>query len=138
MNETEPDQRHRIVAAVLVADRRVLLCHRSASKEWYPAVWDLPGGHVEAGEAPGHALARELREELGIDVAVPEEDCCARLLTDQFEMQVWRITEWAGSPRNHAPEEHDEIAWFTLSAAGALDLAHDRYLALFEEALLLT
>ena len=65
----------------------------------------------------------------------PEEVGCARLLTDQLEMQVWRIIEWTGSPRNAAPEEHDEIAWFSLSAARAVDLAHDRYLDLFEEAL---
>lgn len=129
------EPRHRIVAAMLVADRQVLLCHRSATKQWCPGVWDLPGGHVEAGEAPGAALARELREELRIDVVAPEEVGCARLLTDQLEMQVWRIIEWTGSPRNAAPEEHDEIAWFSLSAARAVDLAHDRYLDLFEEAL---
>ena len=30
-----------------------------------PNMWDLPGGHVEAGEAPDDCIQRELREELG-------------------------------------------------------------------------
>ncbi|WP_433427484.1 NUDIX hydrolase [Nonomuraea sp. CA-141351] len=38
----------RIVTAVLRDGDRVLLCHRSAGRRWYPDVWDLPGGHVEA------------------------------------------------------------------------------------------
>ncbi|GID92165.1 NUDIX hydrolase [Amorphoplanes digitatis] len=54
----------RIVTALLRDGNRVLLCHRSPQRRWYPDVWDLPGGHVEPGEPPGAALARELREEL--------------------------------------------------------------------------
>ncbi|MGV9763186.1 NUDIX domain-containing protein [Micromonospora tulbaghiae] len=43
--------RVRIVTAVLRDGDRVLLCHRSAGRRHYPDVWDLPGGHVEEGEA---------------------------------------------------------------------------------------
>jgi 8-oxo-dGTP diphosphatase len=130
--ETVSGHRHRIVAGALVLDRRVLLCHRSASKEWFPNVWDLPGGHIEVGESPGNALARELREELEIDIAAPRDPCLARVLTDEFEMHVWRITKWSGTPRNGAPEEHDEIAWFALPEARMLGLAHASYAAMLE------
>ncbi|WP_428833210.1 NUDIX hydrolase [Micromonospora coerulea] len=51
----------RIVTAVLRDGDRVLLCHRSAGRRWYPDVWDLPGGHVEEGEDPKESLVRELR-----------------------------------------------------------------------------
>ncbi|GAA2693767.1 hypothetical protein GCM10010412_085480 [Nonomuraea recticatena] len=47
----------RIVTAVLRDGDRVLLCHRSAGRRWYPDVWDLPGGHVEEGEDPNQIRA---------------------------------------------------------------------------------
>src|SRR5215467_12963763 len=55
----------RIVTAFLRDADRVLLCHRSAQRRWYPDVWDLPGGHVEPEELLAAALARELREGSG-------------------------------------------------------------------------
>ena len=133
--ETESGQRHRIVAGMLIRESRVLQCHRSASKNGFPDVWDLPGGHIEEGENPGQALARELREELELDIAEPKGERLARVMTDEFEMHVWRITEWEGTPSNGAPEEHDEIAWFALPEARSLELAHASYPAMLEEAL---
>ena len=52
--------------ALIVADSRVLLGHRSKDRPTYPDVWDLFGGHVEAGETLEAALVRELDEELAI------------------------------------------------------------------------
>jgi 8-oxo-dGTP diphosphatase len=135
MIEEGASGKHQIVVGLLVRDGSVLLCHRSSNKSWYPNVWDMPGGHVESEETPRQALVRELREELGLDVAEPREECLARVTTDEFEMQVWRIAEWTGSMSNAAPEEHVEIAWFTLEEAVALELAHTSYPAMFEAAL---
>ncbi|HVW45353.1 MAG TPA: NUDIX hydrolase [Amycolatopsis sp.] len=56
--------RKRMSAGVLFrdADERVLLVEPS-----YKAQWDIPGGAVDAGEAPWAAARREIREELGLD-----------------------------------------------------------------------
>jgi len=54
-----------VVAAVIErSDRRVLIGQRRAHDS-SPLKWEFPGGKVEPGESPEHALARELREELG-------------------------------------------------------------------------
>jgi 8-oxo-dGTP diphosphatase len=63
-----------VVAVALVdADGRVLLAQRPAGKSM-AGLWEFPGGKVEPGETPEVALIRELKEELGIDVA---EACLA-------------------------------------------------------------
>jgi 8-oxo-dGTP diphosphatase len=55
-----------VVAAVIERpDRRLLIGQRRAH-DTSPLKWEFPGGKVEAGESPEQALARELREELGV------------------------------------------------------------------------
>jgi len=128
-------RRIRIVAALLRDGNRVLLCHRSASRRWYPDVWDLPGGHVEDGESPGAALVRELREELGVAITEPSVPPMEVLCADTFDLQIWLVDGWAGTPVNAAPDEHDAIAWFEASELTDLRLADDSYLAIFARAL---
>lgn len=73
--------RKRAIAQMLVRDPegRVLLCRLT-----YKTDWDLPGGVVEVNESPREAVAREVEEELGLDVAAG-----ALLLTD------W-LPAWSG------------------------------------------
>jgi 8-oxo-dGTP diphosphatase len=122
--------RDQIVAALVVCDGRVLLCHRSPGRRWYPDVWDLPGGHVEAGESLARALVREVREELGVSIAEPSGPELARFVTAAIDMRVWLVRAWSGDLGNAAPAEHDEIGWFGGSGLAGLRLAHDGYLAL--------
>src|SRR5258706_8167113 len=50
---------------ILDEQQRVLLCHRCDVD-----LWNLPGGGVEQGETPAQAVVREVKEEVGLKVAV--------------------------------------------------------------------
>jgi 8-oxo-dGTP diphosphatase len=115
---------------------RVLLCHRSPQRHWYPDTWDLPGGHVEDHEQPPQALARELWEELGILITQPTSEPFAYVQGSDFRMDVWLVDEWTGQPSIDASEEHDALAWVNAEEALGLDLADARLPALIEAALL--
>ena len=60
-----------VVAGFIVrANGRVLLVQRPKDAEVGPGKWQLPGGHLDRGETTAAALAREIREECGLEIEV--------------------------------------------------------------------
>ena len=99
-----------VAAAVIVAqDGRVLLAQRPPGKA-YAGYWEFPGGKIESGESPPHALARELREELGIVVhrAAPWLVQRYRYPHAHVELHFFRVFEWSGEPVGH---DGQAFAW---------------------------
>ena len=62
----KPETVNAAVAVLLRGDGQVLLGQRPAGKTW-GGWWEFPGGKIEQGESPYHALQRELQEELGTE-----------------------------------------------------------------------
>jgi 8-oxo-dGTP diphosphatase len=56
---------HVAVAILQKKNGDFLLASRPQGKGW-AGWWEFPGGKIEEGEAPEHALTRELQEELGV------------------------------------------------------------------------
>lgn len=61
-----------VVAAVIELGEKLLVCQRRRG-DTFGLMWEFPGGKLQAGETPAQGLARELREELGVDAEVGVE-----------------------------------------------------------------
>jgi 8-oxo-dGTP diphosphatase len=92
-----------------------LLASRPEGKGW-AGWWEFPGGKIEAGEGPEHALSRELREELGIKPTTMQQ-----WLTRQFDypetndsaaktvnLHFFFVDAWEGELR---PREGQQLSW---------------------------
>lgn len=107
-----------VAAAVLERpDGAFLLAQRPAGKV-YAGYWEFPGGKVEPGEDPARALARELHEELGIDVrrAYPWLRRVYTYPHGTVRLHFFRVTAWQGEPH---PREQQAIAWQSRGARSA-------------------
>jgi len=60
----------RVVAGLLMGEDGKVLITQRRPQAFMPLKWEFPGGKVEAGETDQQALARELSEELDIEVSV--------------------------------------------------------------------
>jgi 8-oxo-dGTP diphosphatase len=109
------------VGVIQAPDGLVLLGQRPAGKPW-SGYWEFPGGKIEAGESPAHALVRELQEELGI---TPTQYYPWLTRTYDYEakynskgelesraktvkLHFFIITEWTGEP---AGLEQQALSW---------------------------
>jgi 8-oxo-dGTP diphosphatase len=99
-----------VVAAVIEQGGLVLIGQRRLDDR-HGGRWEFPGGKLESHEEPRAALARELKEELGIEAEVDRE-------ITRYEYQYpgrppihlifYRVGRWQGEPRSLAFER---IEW---------------------------
>ncbi len=98
-----------VAAGVVCREGRIMICQRKPGGH-QPLKWEFPGGKLEAGESPEQALARELREELGIEVRVGRILDAQRIADDGRDLLVlFYLAEIAsGEPE---PLDCNAVAW---------------------------
>ena len=107
-----------VAAAVIERpDGSFLLAQRPPGKV-YAGWWEFPGGKVEVGEPAERALARELHEELGIDVqtAYPWITRVHVYEHATVRLNFFRVTRWLGEPR---ARENQRLVWQRIGAPTA-------------------
>lgn len=100
--EGRPRRHLLVVAALIERDDEVLVAQRRADQS-LPLHWEFPGGKVEPGESPVHALAREIQEELDcqIDVGAIFDVVFHAYPDFDLVMLVYRASIQQGEPSAH-------------------------------------
>jgi 8-oxo-dGTP diphosphatase len=96
-----------VVAGAIIAERKVLVAQRVRPPE-LAGRWELPGGKVAAGETEPEALARELAEELGVEVQVGERLGEDVELNPTMTLRAYVATLVRGEPQ---PHDHAALRW---------------------------
>ena len=111
-----------MVAAVIERGDRRLLIGQRRREDSSPLKWEFPGGKVREGEAPEAALARELREELGVTLTKCVEMGRVRHqyegTADELENRFFAAAIADGDAR---PVCFEQIAWVLPKELGAYD-----------------
>lgn len=119
-----------VVAGALFSQARLLVAQRQRPPE-LAGLWELPGGKAAVGESDAEALARELREELGIEVTVGARLGADVALDAGMTLRAYRVSLTSGTPQAHdhralrwvTVEELDELPWVPADRAWLTDLA---------------
>ena len=116
---------HVAVGVILDSDRNILISRRSPDAH-QGGLWEFPGGKVEAGESLPVALARELREELGIEIGrtTPLLEIRHDYADKSVLLDVHVVWEFSGTARGL---ERQPLAWVNCSelAGYAFPAAND-------------
>ena len=106
-----PEARNNQVAAIICKDREIFATQRGygAYKDW----WEFPGGKIETGETPEQALAREIREELAVEITVG--DRLTEVEYDYPEFHLSMACYWCSVEKGHLTLlEHEAARWLPL------------------------
>ena len=104
------DNTPRVVTAAIARRGDLVLIARRGPGEKLAGLWEFPGGKLEVGETPEQCLARELREEFGIEVVVEGffMKSVYRYGHGAIDLHAYFV-QWPEQP--HQLHVHDEVRW---------------------------
>ena len=98
-----------VVAGALISGSSLLVAQRARPPE-LAGLWELPGGKLAAGESDAVGPARELHEELGVEVSVASRIGADVALNATTTLRAYRVTQTGGTVR---PNDHRALRWVT-------------------------
>jgi 8-oxo-dGTP diphosphatase len=100
---------HVVVGVIRNTEGKVLLAKRRNDAH-QGGLWEFPGGKVEAGESVQHALRRELKEELAIDLthSQPLIQIHHQYSDKTVFLDVWEVDSYSGTPTGN---EGQVLVW---------------------------
>jgi 8-oxo-dGTP diphosphatase len=107
-----------VVAGALIVGDKLLVAQRDRPPE-LAGRWELPGGKVAPGETEAAALARELAEELGIEVSVGPVLAGDVALSETMTLRAFRVTQTCGATAH--PHDHRAVRWVATPELDGLD-----------------
>jgi 8-oxo-dGTP diphosphatase len=106
-----------VVAGAIIEGSEVLVAQRNRPPE-LAGRWELPGGKVTPGETESAALARELAEELDVDVAVGDRLGDDVPLSETTTLRAYQVRLLGGEPH---PRDHQALRWVTAAELHSVD-----------------
>ena len=101
----------RVVAAIIVDNGKIFATQRGYGE--FKGGWEFPGGKIETDETPQEALAREIKEELGVEIKVE-----ALIDTVEYDYPTFHLSMdcfWAESASGDMVlKEHEEVKWLMM------------------------
>jgi ADP-ribose pyrophosphatase YjhB (NUDIX family) len=103
--------------AAILRERRILLVKRLKAPE--AGHWNLPGGKVDFLERVEDAVVREIREEIGVEIALERALGVTEMVgvdNQHWVSPVYLARIESGEPANREPDKLEAVAWFPLDA----------------------
>lgn len=113
---------------LILQDQRILLCRLSEQLPEYAGYWTLPGGGIDFGEDPTHAMIREVNEETGLMVKPNRVAGINSFYEEQVEHKfhgiriIYNTQLIGGALINELDGTTDLCAWWSFDEARMLPL----------------
>lgn len=113
-----------VAAVILTASGHVLACRRASHKS-LAGKWEFPGGKIEHSESAEQAAVREIKEELGLELAEVELKSFHETSVghDNSKINIQFFTAYLNSHTDLNSTDHDKLLWLSLDGLRELDWA---------------
>ncbi len=120
MTKAERNKATTVVYLFLRKDGELLIARR-CNTGYQDGNYQVPAGHIDAGELPTEAMIREAKEEIGIDL----KETDLRLVHTSFRPKhdetgdrvdyFFEAIHWGGEVINAEPDKCDDLRWIKLT-----------------------